>query len=435
MSLRPTEYPVTDDFKAQPYWWDAAPRVVQEPPPLPATCDVAIVGSGLTGIVAALNLARGGRSVVVLDQGDLGIGASSRNAGYVGRTLKHGFGAILEAKGLEKAVAIYRTMEQAFATVENYVRDEQIQCGFVKCGRFIAVLSQAHYDGLAKELELRAKHLGHPFHMVPRAEQHQEVATTRWHGGGVVPDLAALHPGLYHQGLLDRARGAGAALHPLTQVQSLRREGGDVVVTTDRGTIRAREAIVATNGYTGAATPWQQRRVLPFNAFMVATEKLSPEQMKRILPNLRTVIDDGRNPLFVRPSPDNTRLLYGGHTGRATTDPLEMGPTLYRSLTALLPALTGVKLSHLWTGRCAGTWDLYPHIGQQDGIHYAMGYCFAGVPMGSYMGTKLAERILKPGQGMTVFDDLGFPPVPLHGLVAQLTAPVLRYWEWRDSAA
>lgn len=68
-------------------------------------------------------------------------------------------------------------------------------------------------------------------------------------------------------------------------------------------------------------------------------------------------------------------------------------------------------------------------------MNYAGGYCFAGVPMGSYLGTKLAERILKPGTGMTVFDELGFPAVPLRGLVAQLTAPVLRYWEWRDSAA
>jgi glycine/D-amino acid oxidase-like deaminating enzyme len=192
---------------------------------------------------------------------------------------------------------------------------------------------------------------------------------------------------------------------------------------------------VATNGYTGPATPWQQRRVLPFDAFMVATEPLSPELMRRVLPSNRTVIDDGRNGLFVRPSPDGTRILFGGHTGRPTTEPLDVAPGLYRALGILLPDLAKTRLSHAWTGRCAGTWDLYPHIGQHDGIHYAMGYCFAGVPMGSYMGGKLAARILGRNDVATPFDDLDFPAVPLHGAVSGLTPYLLRYWEWRDSAA
>ena len=63
------------------------------------------------------------------------------------------------------------------------------------------------------------------------------------------------------------------------------------------------------------------------------------------------------------------------------------------------------------------------------------GYCFAGVPMGSYMGGKLAARILGRNDVATPFDDLDFPAVPLHGAVSRLTPHLLRYWEWRDSAA
>lgn len=428
-------FPVTPDFKPLPYWWDAAPRVPAEPPPLPARADVAIVGSGITGLVAAMYLARGGRHVVVLDQGDLGVGASTRNAGYIGRLLKHGFGEIAAAKGLEAAKALYGGLQEAFDTVLEIIREEEIDCGFVQCGRYTAAPTPRHYERMARELELRRKHLGWQFEMIPRARQHTQIATDFWHGGAVIPDLAALHPGRYHQGLLERARAAGAGLHGQTRVEAVAREGGEIVLRTDRGRLVAREAIVATNGYTGPATPWAERRLLPFNAFMVATEPLASDRMRRLLPTMRTVIDDGRNGLFVRPSPDGTRLLFGGHTGRATTEPLDVAPGLYRALLTLLPDLAGVRLSHAWTGRCAGTWDIYPHIGRHDGIHYAMGYCFAGIPMGSYMGGKLAARILGRNDTATPFDRLDFRPVPLRGLVVRLTPWLLRYWEWRDSVA
>jgi glycine/D-amino acid oxidase-like deaminating enzyme len=49
----------------------------------------------------------------------------------------------------------------------------------------------------------------------------------------------------------------------------------------------------------------------------------------------------------------------------------------------------------VWTGRCAGTFDMYPHLGSHQGIHYALGYCFAGVPMGTWFGIKAAHRILR----------------------------------------
>jgi glycine/D-amino acid oxidase-like deaminating enzyme len=100
----------TPDFKAAPYWWEAAPREPTAPAPLPSEVDVAIVGSGHTGLSAALTLARAGRSVAVLDRGPPGFGASSRNAGFVGRTFKHSFASLAQNAGLEHALAIYREL-------------------------------------------------------------------------------------------------------------------------------------------------------------------------------------------------------------------------------------------------------------------------------------------------------------------------------------
>jgi len=417
-------------LRAEPYWWDAARPEEPASPPPPARADVVVVGSGFTGLAAALDLARGGRDVVVLDRDAIGSGASTRNAGYLGRTLKHSFAAIADAHGLDRAIAVYREMQAAFDSVETLVRDEGIACGFERAGRFTAAPTPAHYEALARELALRERHLGHPFAMLPRARQHEEIATDLWHGGAVLPDLGAIHPGLYHAGLRDRARAAGVRLHARVTVAALAEEGRRVVVRTDRGRIEAGDVVLATNGYTGDLAGLD-RRVLPFDAFMVATEPLPPATMDRVIPRRRTVIDDGRNPLFVRPSPDGTRLLFGGLTGRRTRDPCALVPALRRALVRLLPDLADVRLSHAWTGRCAGTRDLYPHIGSEGRIHHAMGYCFAGVPMGTHLGRTLAARLL--GQrAATAFDELPFRPVPLHALAARLTPAVLRWWEWRD---
>ena len=125
------------DFKQQPYWWDAAPRPKLPERELPKQVDVAIVGSGHTGLVAALTLARAGRHVAVFEAGDAGQGASSRNAGYVGRTLKHSFGKILERHGLERAKAVYRDMRAAFELVFEIVEQEQIDCRLIRSGRLI----------------------------------------------------------------------------------------------------------------------------------------------------------------------------------------------------------------------------------------------------------------------------------------------------------
>jgi len=404
-------------------------------PELPTRVDVAIVGSGFTGLSAALHLARGGMQVAVLERDALGIGASSRNAGYVGRTLKHSFGKLLRKRGLDFAVAVYRDMQAAFDSVAETVSREAIDCHFRICGRFIMAVSPGQYERIAAELELRRRHLGQDFEMVPRARQHEEIGSDAYHGGAVVPDLGSIHPGLYHQGLLDRAQAAGAEMHPQTAVTGIAANGSGFAVTTARGTVQARQVLVATNGYTGAATPWLQRRVVPFDAFMVATEALPAATLDRVLPHGRTYLDDNHNIDFMRRSPDGSRILFGGCTGNGETDPLVMAGVLQARLDRLLPDLAGVSLSRAWTGRCAGTFDLWPHLGSHQGITYAMGYCFAGVPMGTYLGMKAARRILGAGDAATVFADRPFPTVPLYAGNPWFVPWVMRAWDWQDRRA
>jgi len=421
------------DFKETPYWWDAAPPTKDVPRAPPGRVDVAIVGAGITGLNAALVLARAGRSVVALDAGDLGHGASTRNSGYVGRTLKHSFSDLLRKHGTAYAVAAYREMQAAFDAVAERVRTEQIECGFKVGGRLILTKAQRQYDELEQEWTLRQKHLGGEFTMLSRKAVRDEIASDLYCGGALIPDLAGIHPGLYHRGLLDRARAAGAELIGGTRVDRIvLLDAGGFEVATPQGTIRARDVLVATNGYTDGLLPWLQRRLIPFDAYMIATEPLPPAVMSRLLPTDRTYIDHVFDVVSIRRSPDGTRILFLWRTGTRPTGARAKGAQLLRDLVRIVPEAAGLKLTHSWTGRCALTRDLWPHVATHDGIHFAGGYCFAGVPMGTYLGQKAAHRILGSPEGKTIFADRSFPSLPFISGSPWLARQAMTWYRARD---
>ena len=421
-------------FKTDPYWWEAAPRPQAPAKPLPAEADVVIVGSGYTGTSAALTLARAGRGVLLLDAEDPGYGASSRNAGYVGRTLWHKFEALGSKFGKDVSEDLAGQAVEAHNFVVNLIEKEQIRCYFNYCSRFIAAYTPSHYKKLAKDYaKLQEAGIEMNVEMVPREQQRSEIGSDRYYGGMLLHGTGTVHPGLYHLGLLERAAGSGAEVHGRTKVTNIVRDADNrFTVTTSRGTVKAKDVIVATCGYSGPEVKWFQRRILPIRLFQIATEPLPKEMLDRLIPRGRALLDSKTNIYWFRRSPDGTCLIVGGKTGVEEGGLTGKARSLHRAMVEVFPELKDVKLTHCWEGQTGFSFDELPHIGTHDGVHYAMGYCGVGMPMGTYLGHKVGLKVLGKPEGKTPFDGRPFPSRPYYWGKPWFLPIVMAYYNLMD---
>ena len=419
-------------YKDQPYWWDRTPRPDIPDAALPPRADVAIIGSGYTGLCAAIQTARGGRHTVLLDAADAGWGCSTRNGGQVSTSLKPSFEKLSAKHGTDRAYRILREGHAALAWIGDFIASEAIDCDFKRVGRFYAAHTPAQYEKQARKLAKQPKGLEVEAHMVPRAEQRQELGSEFYHGGMVLTRHASLDPGRYHQGLLDRALRSGAALVPHCPVTGFKREGKGFRVTTSRGAMTARDVIVATSGYTGGITPWLRRRIIPIGSYIIATEPLPAELMAELMPKDRVVSDTRKLVYYYRASPDRRRILFGGRVSLRETDPRASARLLHADLVAIFPELLATRITHSWMGFVGYSFDSMPHLGRHDGAYYAMGYCGSGVSLASYFGTRIGQQVLGLEEGRTGLDGLRFQTRPFYRGTPWFLAPSIRYFRWRD---
>jgi len=403
-------------FKTTPWWWEAA-----EPPSrdsaLPDHAGVAVVGGGYAGLSAALTLRRLGHDVAVLDAERIGWGASSRNGGMVSGGLKVASGALEKQHGAEGARTIAKAAAASFPFIEETIAREGIACDYIRCGRFTPAWTPKHYDGLAARADFIAEMTGMPTRMVPKGQQHEALGSDHYHGGMIA----------------EAAERAGARLVDGVRVGEIARDGSGFRLTTDRGALRADAVLVATNGYSRdthghAAMPWLAKRMIPVGSYIIATEELPEETMDRLFPGRRMISDTRRVLNYFRPSPYGNRVLWGGRASFAPTAPEAAAPVLHGFMTAVFPELKSVRLTHAWTGNVAFTFDFLPHIGVQDGVHYAAGCQGSGVAMATWLGHRAALKIAGADNEGFALDGLNFPTMPLYSGNPNWFLPIVGSW-------
>lgn len=210
---------------------------------------------------------------------------------------------------------------------------------------------------------------------------------------------AGLHPAKYAAALVRLVQDAGGLVCEKTQMLNYQAKTSGFQICTDRGVFHARDLIVATNGYTGAATQKLRRRFVPVTSYMIATEVLGLGLVGKLFPSGRLITDTNRLLCYYRPCPKGERILFGGRPFYTEVSPQRSAARLRDYLVALFPVLKGVSVSHCWFGNIGYTFDHLPHIGKIDGVHYAGGYCGSGVVMSAWLGGNWQRVFLGKGKG------------------------------------
>ena len=414
------------------YWHDGlAPLTSTSAVPL-ASVDVAVIGSGYTGLHAAIVTARTGRSTQVIDKHMPGWGCSTRNGGQISPSIKPTLATMTRKYGANQAMAIREEGYKSLDWIDNFINREKIDCHYKKCGRFQAAHTPAHFDALVRDTQKLGKEEGVEFKIVPRDDQRKELGTDSYFGGVMLKNHASLDPAKYYAGLLKKAKLAGAEVTGNCPAQDIRKDRGVYIITTPKGEIRAKNIIIATNGYTTNLIPWVQRRVIPIGTYMIATEPLPKALMDNLFPNDRVVSDTCKVIYYYRPSPDRSRVLFGGRVSADETNPTISGPILKKDMCRIFPELAKYNYTHSWTGTVAFTFDTLPHLGCHNGIFYAMGYCGSGIGLSSYLGARVGQQLVGDPEGATAFDSLRFPTRPLYYGKPWFLSSIVRWYRWRD---
>jgi glycine/D-amino acid oxidase-like deaminating enzyme len=196
-------------------------------------------------------------------------------------------------------------------------------------------------------------------------------------------------------------------------VERIERRPGGFVVQTGRGKIDVKRLFVATSGYTGRLTPSLQKKIIPIGSFIVATERLREDVVKSLSPNSRMMFDSRHYLHYFRFW--DRRLIFGG---RAAFFP-ENAATVRRSagilrqdILRVFPQLKDARIEYAWRGTLDFAFDTMPHVGEIEGIGFALGYAGHGVALGTYLGQTAAEAMIDGRLADHPFNAASFPGAP-----------------------
>lgn len=411
-------------------------------PPLQggAETEFAIVGGGFAGLGSALHLAERGRSVTLLEAGEVGEGASGRCGGHVLYGGRIGEAELVRLCGESAGRRLHAfgagVADAAFALIERH----GLRCEATRSGSFYVADSAA---GLA---EARAKlnalqAAGVPARWLARDELAAALGSAQFSGGYLNPRAGGVQPLSLVRELARVAQAAGARIHPASAVVSLAAHGAGWRLRTRGGWLDARRVLFCTNAQAparapaGGAAPWPslQRSALPVWSFQVATAPLPPSL--GVLPG-RQVVSDTRRLLNYFRVDAAGRLVMGGK-GRIGGP---RGPDAFaeqrRSIARLFPALADTPLQFSWGGRVSVTLGRRPRLFALDDRAQVLASVACngkGVAWNLALGPVLADALC----GLPL-ESLALPPLEtarpmvLHGLRPLYTAAGTAWMRWLD---
>lgn len=393
------EHAYSDARIADCYWSEAVSDEALKRPALAGAvkADVAIVGAGFTGLSAALTLARKGVSVAVLEARFPGWGATGRNGGFCCLGGAKASDTLLDRQYGKPARLAYRMAEAAAVHhVAETLASYKIEAEVHSKGE----TRLAHRSRINFESDIRA--IEENYGVTPTVHSKAELPALGmvgpFHSALTTPIGFALNPRKYLAGLLGAAEDAGVQVFGHSPVSSISRTMR-YTLTTQHGSVKADQLIIATNGYASEDIPgWMAARYLPAQSSVIVTRELTDAEIANGWNSDQAAYDSRTLLHYFRLMP-NRRFLFGMRGGLMSSNASEARNRrqIRAHFEAMFPAWAEIETPYYWSGMVCLSAGLTPFAGpipEMPGAYAGFAYHGNGVAMGSYSGALLAEQIL-----------------------------------------
>ncbi|TCS63418.1 NAD(P)/FAD-dependent oxidoreductase [Varunaivibrio sulfuroxidans] len=426
-----------------PSYYAASASTTTLRPPLKGdvSCDVCVLGAGMTGASAALHLAQKGYKVIVLEARRVGWGASGRSGGQAivgyNRTLTQ----IAALVGRDDAQKLWELGRQSQTLLDDLITRHDIDCD-LKWGHLHAAVKPRQIRDLE---DMKAEHdavggdLGGDYpgtRLLSREETVQRTGSAHYVGALHDPHSGHLHPLNYTLGLARAGEHAGAAIFeqsPATQITPARRAGQKTRIATPGGGVSCDHLILATNAYIEDLQPDIAGKIMPVGTYIIATEPLSAALNDTILPDDDAVADVNFVLNYFRKSADR-RMLFGGRVSYSGVAPFNLERTMRRTMAKVYPQLADARIDYAWGGNVAITMNRLPHFGRlANNIYFAHGFSGHGVFLTGLAGQLMADAVAGTAERFDVFTRIPHTRFP-GGKFMRMPALVLAmaYYKLRD---
>ena len=385
--------------------------------------DTVIVGGGLAGLTTALELARAGIRVIVLEAQSIGFGASGRNGGIVSPAFACDSDAVAARVGPAAARALHRLTIEGVNRLQANIKDLAIAGAALTPG----LLNLRRFD-MSTDLHAYASEFaddyGYALTYLNRAQISDRLVTNRYLHGLEDGQAFHIHPLNYLRALSVEVERLGGILCEASPAIS-----ADLSTTktikTPGGAVRARRAVFATGGYTGQLIPRLQRSVLPIATYMMLTEA-APDLIATAIRTRAAILDDRRASDYYRLVGGGTRLLWGGRITTRAASPKGVARALRAAMLDVYPQLAPLQTELAWSGLMAYARHRMPQLGQlKPDVWHITAFGGHGLNTTAIAGKILAEAITGETDRIRMFAPfaLNWAGGPIGLAAAQLT-----YW-------
>jgi gamma-glutamylputrescine oxidase len=375
------------------------------------SCDVCIVGGGLAGLSAAVDLRRAGLDVVVLEGMQVGWGASGRNGGQVLSGLACDMSVVRRQLGAAGARSVWDMTVEAVQLVQDRCRDLAIDCdwqpGFLAAA--IGPRKARELRDWVHDLERDYGYSGQ--RLIEGAAVRQWIDSPRYHALAYDARGGHLHPLRFTQGMARAAAALGVRIHENSRAVRLER-GTAPTVHVAGGRVRCRHVLLAGNVYLEDLAPTLSRRIMPVGTFIAASAPLEAARAQALIPSRAAVCDTQFVLDYFRLSADN-RMLFGGRVSYSTIAPLRLAAAMRQRMVGVFPQLGDVPIEYSWGGFVDITMNRAPDFGRLDpNIYYLQGFSGHGLALTGLAGRLVAEAIGGTAARFDLFARLHHRPFP-----------------------